>query len=826
MLDHLRRDLNYATRTLRRAPAFTATVVLILGLAVGIATAMFATYRQVLVQRLPMVQQDRVVELSGIAGGAASEVPLTPAMLQRFRDYSTATRGVAGLAHWRVIGEALADGDRRLVLQEAVVTDEFFSVLGANPALGRLFRKGDLVPWGANVPGAGVPLVLSHAAWQRSFGGDSSVIGRTLRSPKMSWTLTVVGVAPAGLDYPHGADFWIPAEYGSVDAVARLAPDATLESARQEFQSFLSRDPSVLAYGASTSLRAQVHTVDQMVTGDARAPLLALSAAVALLLLLACTNVGNLALVRATGRGREMALRRAIGASALDLIRQQLAESVTLAVAGGALGLLIARALLGALVRLAPSGLPRVDMIAQAGAPLALGTLVTGVTVVLFGVAPCLAAFRVDLALPLRSDARGGTEGRRLRVVRQALVGSQIALALVVLAGAGLLVRSLARLSSLDMGYATEHLSMLNVSFPWRQMRTDCLPRQGLHTGADSAAWWRCSDAANYAAHERLMAAVRDLPGVLAVSPEAVPPFLGANVWMGRYAAQEQSDAESRTNPWFAVDAVGPEYFRAMGVTVVAGRSFTDADREDSPRVIVISESVARRLWPNQSAIGKRLREAESHNVDSMMTVVGIAADFHYRMHRESTPTVFKPYRQLGAQGYFLVRGRGSTIATDALRRGVESAGGGATFVRAQSMDELIGPQLATPRFDALLLSIFALAAVSLAAVGLYGIMATEVKQQRREIGVRMALGATAGQVRNMVLRQALMVAGAGTVVGLVGAIAGSRLLTSMLFGVTPSDPVTLGGMAAVLLATAAGSAYLPARRATTIDPALALRSD
>jgi putative ABC transport system permease protein len=209
-----------------------------------------------------------------------------------------------------------------------------------------------------------------------------------------------------------------------------------------------------------------------------------------------------------------------------------------------------------------------------------------------------------------------------------------------------------------------------------------------------------------------------------------------------------------------------------------------------------------------------------------MMTVVGIAADFHYRMHRESTPTVFKPYRQLGAQGYFLVRGRGSTIATDALRRGVESAGGGATFVRAQSMDELIGPQLATPRFDALLLSIFALAAVTLAAVGLYGIMASVVNQQRREIGVRMALGATAGQVRNMVLRQALMVAGAGTVVGLVGAIAGSRLLTSMLFGVTPSDPVTLGGMAAVLLATAAGSAYLPARRATTIDPALALRSD
>jgi len=190
MLDHLRRDLSYATRTLRRAPAFTITVVLILGLAIGMSTAMFAAYDQVLIQRLPVAQQDRVVELSGIAGGAASEVPITPAMLQRFRDHSTATRGAAGLAHWRVIGEALTDGDRRLVLQEAVVTDEFFTILGANPALGRLFRKGDLVPWGANVTGAGVPLVLSHGAWQRAFGGDSSVIGRTLRSPTLRARMT------------------------------------------------------------------------------------------------------------------------------------------------------------------------------------------------------------------------------------------------------------------------------------------------------------------------------------------------------------------------------------------------------------------------------------------------------------------------------------------------------------------------------------------------------------------------------------------------------------------------------------------------------------
>jgi putative ABC transport system permease protein len=825
MLDSVRRELSYAARSLRRAPAFTGTVVLILGLAIGLSSAMFTVFERVLLKPLPMMQPERVVELSGIAGGAASEVPITPAMMRRYRDHAQAVRGVAGLAHWRVIGEALADGDQRLSLKEAVVTDQFFDVLGAKPAVGRLFRKGDMVAWGANETGAGVPIVLSHGAWQRAFGGDSSAVGRHLRSPKMSWTMTVVGVAPPGLDYPRGVDFWVAAEYGSVDAVARLAPGSTPELARQEFQAFLARDPDILTYAAANTLGAQVHTIGEMVIGDARGPLLALSAAVALLLVLACTNVGNLLLVRATGRGREMAIRRAIGASTANLIRQQLTESAVLAFTGGVLGVVLARVFLGALLRLAPSGLPRLDVIASAGTPLVIGGLVTAATVLLFGIAPAFASLRLDLASPLRADTRSGTEGRRLRVIRQALVGSQIALAVVVLAGAGLLVRSLARLSSLDMGYATEHLTMLNISFPWSKMAADCRPPVAMRTAADTSRWSRCAATLNFAAHEHVMTNLREISGVVAVSPEAVPPFLGSNVWMGRYASQEQSDAESKANPWFAFDAVGPEYFRALGVPVIDGRPFADADREDAPRVAVITESVARRLWPNQSAVGKRLREAENHDVDSMMTVVGVVRDFHYRLHRESTPTVFRPYRQVLAQGYLAVLTRGA-IAPDVVRRAVESAGGGATFIRAQSMDELIAPELATPRFDALLLSIFALAAVVLAAVGLYGIMSSVVNQQTREIGVRMALGATPSEVRNSVLRRALMVASVGTTIGLVGAIAGSNLLTSMLYDIRPSDPATLAGVAVLLLVIATSAAYLPARRATEIDPALALRSD
>lgn len=826
MLDTVRRDLWYGARALRRAPAFSITAVLILGLAIGMSSAMVTVFRAVLLERLPVRAQDRIVELSGVAGGAAREVPILPAQLRRFRAESRTLQAVAGLAHWRVLGEALIDGDRRLTLREAVVTDGFFDVLGARPEIGRLFRADDAVPWGANANGTGVPVVLSYTAWQRDFGGDSSVIGHHLHEPKMSWEMTVVGVAPAGLDYPHGVELWLASEYGGLDVVARLAPTATPEAARKEFQTFLAHDPDEIRYIAANTLGAQVHTLTEMVSGDARPALLALTAAVVLLLVLACTNVGNLLLLRATGRVREMAIRRAIGASVAALVRQLFTESVLVALAGGVLGVAIARLLLDWLVRLAPSGLPRADVISAAGAPLLVGALVTGVTVLLFGVGPSFAAVRFDLASPLRSDTRSGTEGRRLRKVRQLLVATQIALAVVVLAGAGLLVRSLARLVSLDMGYATEHLTMLNFSLPWRQYAADCKPLAVATTAADTSRWSRCADSANFTAHERVMARLREVPRVESVSPEAVPPFLGSNVWMGRFAAQEQTEAESKANPWFAFDAVGPDYFRALGVPMVEGRALTDADRENAPRVAVITEGVARRLWPNQSAVGKRLRPGESHAPDSLITVVGVVPDFHYRVYRESTPTVFIPYRQELAQGYMIVRTRGAPLGAGVLRHAVEDAGAGATFIRAQSMDDLIAPELATPRFDALLLSIFAIAAMVLAAVGLYGIMASSVTQQRRELGIRMALGATSAELRAMVLRQALVVAGAGTLAGLAGAIVGARLLTSMLFGTTPFDPATLGGVTAILLVVSAAAAYIPARRATTIDPASALRAE
>src|SRR6185437_15134557 len=438
----------------------------------------FTVYRAVLLERMPVIQQDRLVELSGVATGAASEVPILPDEFRRFRQQTRTLTDVAGFAHWRVFEDAVFDGDRQLALREAVVTSAFFNVLGAKPALGRLLHSGDAVPWAVSQTGAGASVVLSYATWLHDFDGDTSVIGKHLRVPKLTWTMTVVGVAPPGLDYPRGVQYWIAADYNGVDLVGRLGPGATPAAARAEFEDFLAHDLSArdMAALGQAKIDAQVHTFTDMVSGSARPALVALTAAVALLLVLACANVGNLLLLRAAGRVREMAIRRAIGASAGALVRQLLTESLLLALAGGVLGTLFGRALLGGLVRMAPSGLPRLDMIALAGTPVVVVELVTGATVLLFGIVPALAAVRFDLSSPLRSDIRSGTEGRKLSRVRQTLVASQIGLAVVVLAGAGLLLKSLEHLTTLDMGYSTEHLLLLNFSLPWVKYTLDCKP--------------------------------------------------------------------------------------------------------------------------------------------------------------------------------------------------------------------------------------------------------------------------------------------------------------------------------------------------------------
>jgi predicted permease len=798
VLDELRR----AARALRRAPAFTATATLILALAIGVAAAMTSVFDAMLLRRLPVRDQDRLVVLWGTApGAAASEMPLLTAQLERFRHTTRTLAGVASFAHFGAADFITADGDQPLHVKEARVSGDFFATLGVRPALGRLLRPED------DVKGAAPVVVISYDLWQRRYGGSPDVIGHTLRAAMFDFDYTVVGVAPPGLAFPAGADYWAPLGvlgYPFVDVVARLAPGATPQTARAELDAFFRAEDAHAGAGRERATGAAVHTLPRLVLGDLRPALVALTAAVALLLVVACVNVGTLLLLRAAGRAPEVAVRRALGASAGRVARMLAAECVLLAAVGGALGLALGAALVRALVALAPPELPRLDVVRAGGVSAGWTVAVTALALA-FGVLPLVAWSRGDVASPLRAAGRGGGATRRSQSARRALVAAQMALALVVLAGAGLVARSLARLQSLDLGYATERVAVVQLAFAADEIRDT--PRF-------------------LSAVDRFVAGVGALPNVVGISPVLVDPFLGTNIFNGRFQVEGRPDLAGDANPFVSMEAVGPGYFRTLGIPL-RGRAFTDADREHAPNVVIVSEAAARRYWPGQDPIGRRLKVPTDTNPNAWAAVVGVAGDVHFRTLREATPTVYFPYHQFFTQGIFVVRTRGDLAAAlPAIRRAAHDAAPRARLWNARPMGELLAGPLAQPRLSAFLLGAFALTALALAAVGLYGASASAVRQRTRELGVRLALGATPAGLRRGVLGQALAVAALGTALGTVGALAAARLLSALLFEVSPADPLTFAGVVALMLAVALLAAYVPARRATRVDPAEVLRGD
>lgn len=826
MIERSRRDTVLAWRSLRRTSAFTITVVLILGLAIGMTSAMFSVFEAVLLRKLPIADQDRVVRLVGADRATPGvEVPITLESFRRFEDETRALSGVAGYAHWGTYAPAIRDGERTLALRQAPVTGNFFDVLGAAPVLGRLLEPDDDRPWGPGENTGDYNIVLSYRAWQRVFGGNPNVLGRRLQTPKVSWNPVIVGVAPPGLDFPRRVDYWIPANYSLLKLIGRLSPGSTAEAARIEYANFLSTDPDRVGRSQQTPI-TEVQPLAEAIVGDVRPALVALTAAVGLLLLLACVNIANLVVLRAAGRAHDLAIRRALGAGSLTLVRESFAESALLALAGGLMGLWLARFFLRGLLFLAPEALPRSGVIVAGGAPWALAAGVTLLALLLFGLLPAMSTLRFGRSLTLRSDARSGLGGRRLRRLRHGLAAAQIALALVVLAGAGLLVRSFARLAGLDLGYSTEQVSLLNLAPPYDRYLQQCGAFPVPTDSVARARTGRCMRERVFALHDQVEERLSALPEVMSASSTLLPPFLGPSVWMIKVVADGQTEAEAADNPWFGIDGIGPDYFRTFGLSILRGRGFTSADRDGSPPVAVVSRGVARTLWPGQDPLGKRFRVPDAP-ADSQVTVVGVVPDVHYREHRRPTPTIYRPYRQIYAQGIFAIRTRGPlSSALPGIRAVLRDNDPALVVTKAETLDELIAPQLAQPRLEALLFSTFALSALVLAAIGLYGIMAQLVAQRRRELGVRLALGATAGNLRQMVLRRAATITFLGAVAGLAGALAGSRLLRSLLFEVSPTDPLTLVGVSVLLLSVALMASYVPTRRASKINPAEALRAE
>ena len=806
-------DIRLALRGFRRTPSFVATAVIILALGIGMSVAMFTVFRTVLVRRLPVVGQDRIVVMWTYAADPATDVVTGTKDLSVVRQESRTMRDIAAVAHWPATSSPFTYGQQSVELNRGMVTGNFFDVLGVRPALGRLMRPSDDEPPGASPanPRGAHALVLSYHAWREKFGGDSSVVGRHLIEPLLGTDYTIVGVAPPGFDYPAGADYWIPMWSGwqsdvSAFAVARLAPGATVTAARDEYLAIERRlEPRLTLHGAHAA------TFTETVLGNVRPVLALLTSAVALLLLIACLNVGNLLLLRASSRAREIAVRRALGARSGDIVRQLLVEAIAIAVAGGACGFGVASTVLRLLVAYAPSNLPRLDEVQLAGAPIGVAAVVASLTVLLFGVGPAIVAARANLASPLRHDSRAGSETAQRRRVRQTLVASQIALAMVMLGGATLLTRSLARLEEQDMGFVSDHVSVMWYS--WNAHRYD-----------STSSMVRLGD--------RVARRIQAIPGVTAATQLVAPPMLGNGVWQIRFTLEGQSAADAAANPMFPVEMCGPEFFKTFGVPLLRGRAFTERDNGSAPLVAIVSQSVARRLWPNQNPIGKRIR-IPGASPDGLIggegwrTVIGVAGDSHLRTLRDASPTVFLPSLQGYWQGSIAIR---STVALSALLPALRAAGRDVDpdilLWDPQTMDQILAQPLAQPRLGALLMSTFGVVALLLAAIGLFGVMAAFVRDQTREFGIRMALGATPGRVRREVLRRAGAIAGLGVVVGLGVALVTSRLLTALLFQVSPTDPLSLGVACVVLLGVAAAAAYLPARRATSIDPVQALRAD
>jgi putative ABC transport system permease protein len=811
-MDTLFRDVRHAVRSLRRMPGFTIAALLILALGIGMSTAMFTVFKTVLVDRLPIRAQDRVIVMHTLErSGRNLDVPY--AYLAEIARDSALFRGVGGVYHL-VRPQPFMDGSAVVVLTVAGVSTNYFDVLGMSPVVGSFLRPED------GQAGAPPVMVLSYAAWRRDFGGDPSVVGHSLVIPYTQERARIIGVAPAGFDYPSGTDVWraIPAEANGaqVDIVARLAPNVTIGTARaglfaltQRVNPFASV-PSAANHppGSWEISGVAAQSFADTVLGGSRPPLVALTLAVGLLLLIACVNIGNLSLVRLLGRTREIAVRRAIGARSTDVVRLFAVENALLGTLGGALGVVTAVALLRIVRAAAPPQLPRVDALGSLGEPLAAAAGITLFALLLFGVLPSLMASRIRSYAALRSDSRSGTESRSARRARHGLVAMQIALAVVMLSGAGLLVRTLAQLESVDLGYRSDHLSILSF------------------TGAQSAL---PTAVASGEAGRQLVLRLEATPGVVAATPILSKPFIGQSLYMSKLARVEQSVTEREQNPFVPYEFGGPNYFRTLAIPILRGRGFTASDTRDSERIVVVNETLAKRLWPDQDLLGKRLVSVAGYTGDRTFTVVGIASDTRFRELRNVGPVAYFVWEQVltSFPGLLAVRTtRPLAGMLPALRAASHDVNPALVVWGAETMDQLLDAPLAQPRLSAMLLAGFSLVALLLSAIGLYGVVLSGVRRQTHDIGVRVALGAMPGDIRRLVVAQVFGLVGVGVIAGLAGALAASRLLRSMLFQVSPIDPLTLAGVCILLLAVAAVAGYLPARRAARIDPVEALRAE
>jgi putative ABC transport system permease protein len=803
MLDAFRSDAKFALRTLARQPGFVAVTVFTLALGIGANTAVFSVLNGVILRPLPYDAPDRLVRLyNATEGGEPKQYMAGPDLVDLSRTVS-AFSAMGLMFTYRQTGVDLTGGGepRRVIALQ--VNAGYFPTYAATPQLGRTFTAEE-------TRGDSRVVVLSNRLWREQTNGDPGIIGRTLTLDGEAWT--VIGVMRPGFLDVVGGDVaaWIPLDMRNAEdntrgnhyltAVARLAPGATLAQAREQIRAREARWREEYPDAYDQRVVA-VYPLHEDVTGDASRTLLVLMGAAGLVLLIACVNVANLMLVRTVARMREFAVRTAMGAARARVAGQQLVESLLVAVAGGVIGTAVAFWGVKLLLAVSPESLARAEEIGFDPWLLGFAIAVTGLTGILFGAAPALQASAADPNTSLRDASRGSTSGTGQRAVRNVLVTAQLALALVLLVGAGILMRSFSALQSIDLGVRPDSVATFEVH----------LPNQRYVDPAERARF-----------HQTYLERLRALPEVQAAGATSWLPGNGNYHWWGVGVLDANGERQ-----WTGaqVRVIEGDYFDAVGIRRLEGRTFNSGDRIGSDLVALVSQALASEIWGEADPIGEQF----SFGGENSFHVVGVVSDVAYDTRGGTMGGVYLSHAQYAPDRNwdltYTVRTAGPRFYEDARRElsGIDPA---LVLYRPRSLDAVLGGHRARDRFTFLLMAVFAVVALSLAAIGVYGVLAWAVDRRAQEIGIRLALGARTGQVRAMVARHALLVAGAGLGIGLAAAIALSRFLSSLVFGVSVRDPAVFAGVAILLGIVTLAAGIIPAVRASRVDPGEALRRE
>lgn len=811
-METLIQDLRYAARSLLNSRGFTVVAVLTLALGIGANTAIFSVVNGVLLAPLPYHEPERLVTVNHFYPSlnnlrASVSVP-------GFRDYSARTDIFASAAVENFTAMNFTGAAEPVRVNVTRVTGQFFPLLGVQPALGRSLRPDEAEAGKNHV------VVLTWGFWQRTFGGDRTVLGRKLILDNENYE--VVGVMPLSFRdfFTNRTDLFAPIIFDPADFadsrrtneylsfIGRLAPGVTVERAQAELHTFATQLRTTYTDNYASDWDLKVTALSDEAARGVRSGLLILLGAVGFVLLIACANVANLQLARTAARARDIAVRVALGASPKRLVRYLLTESVVLALAGGAVGVVLAVWGVPALLSLNAGNLPATAQVGVDARVLGFALLVSLGTGLLFGLAPAVQMARTDLHESLKEGGRSVGHRSSLRL-RRALVVSTVALALTLLVGAGLLIRSFARVVGVDPGFRPDHLLTFSVSLPSVKYSNDTVRARVL---------------------DRLAKTLAATPGVVSAGGTSNIPF-GGNWSTGSFSVEGYQPPPNTPSPWGDMRLATPGYLPTMRVPLKAGRQFTDADGAGTPAVCIVDEETVRRYWPNSDPIGKRI--TFNNLTDSSIRwiqVVGVVGHMaHEGLDAQKRVQVYFPVAQNGGIPFlgFTVRTTGDPLAAlGVVRDAVRSVDPDLPLANVNSMDRLIDLSTGSRRFAMLLLGGFALLAMVLASIGLYGVMSYTVTQRSRELGVRLALGADRRAVLGLVLAQGFRLALAGVGLGLVVAVAVTRLMKNMLFNLSATDPLTFLSIALLLVLVALVASYLPARRATRLDPIAALRAD